>query len=221
MRITLHNVSKGKDGAALPETSLACESGHARFAIAETQMRPTVLGLIASGRMRPDTGTVFIDGVPDAAQLRRRTALVDAPEVSDPHPGVSVAAVVGEELMFAGLPATPRHARRWLRDMGFDELASTAIGHVNPAARLRIMCELAVLRPDIDGLIIVAPDRHGGTPEGWWRIAGEFADRGQAVLVIVGGAAASVIASMPETVYTDTRSAAEITPDEAVKETTA
>lgn len=199
MRIVLDRVSKGRKGQALPEMSLSFESGHSRFVRAETEQRPTVLGLIASGRMRPDTGRVTIDGDADAGALRRSVALVDAPEVSDPHPGVTVAAVVGEELMFAGRGATPLHARRWLAGLGFSDLANAPIGTVDPAARVRIMSELAVLRDGVQGIVLVAPDRHGGRPNGWWRISAEFAERGYAVLVIVGGAAAAVIAGMPET----------------------
>ncbi|MGN8026332.1 hypothetical protein [Microbacterium sp. 22242] len=203
MRIAVHEVSKGKKGQALPPTSLEIETGHARFVLAETELRPTVLGLIATGRMRPDSGEVTIDGARNAKELRRRMALVDAPEVSDPHPGVTLAGVVGEELMFAGLPASPLHARRWLEQIGFAELAGRPIGTVKPSVRVRVMAELAVLRDDIEGFVLVSPDRHGGRPEGWWRIATEFADRGFAVLVIVGGSAAAVIERLPEALETD------------------
>ena len=203
MRIALHDVSKGKAGRVLPPTSLEIETGHARFVLAETEMRPTVLGLIATGRMRPDSGTVTIDGARNAKELRRRTALVDAPEVSDPHPGVTLAGVVGEELMFAGLPASPIHARRWLNDLGYGELAAQPIGTIKPSVRVRVMAELAVLRDDVEGFVLVSPDRHGGRPEGWWRIASEFAERGFAVLVIVGGSAAAVIEQLPETLDRD------------------
>ena len=112
--------------------------------------------------------------------------------MSDPHPDITVAGVVGEELMFAGRGATPLHARRWLGRVGYQELASVPIGSVDPAARVRILCELAVLREGVEGIVLVAPDRHGGSPDGWWRIAAEFADRGYAMLVIVGGSAATL-----------------------------
>jgi hypothetical protein len=198
MRITVHEVSKGKNGQALPALSLEFHTGAVRFAIAETEQRPTVLGLIASGRMKPDTGRVTIDGTKDNRMLRRTVALVDAPDVSDPHPDITLAGVVGEELMFAGLGATPLHARRWLTQLGFGELASVPIGNVDPAARVRIMCELAVLREGTQAVVLVAPDRHGGSPDGWWRIASEFADRGYAMLVIVGGSAAVALERMHE-----------------------
>ena len=198
MRIALHDVSKGRAGQALPTTSLEFHTGAVRYALAETEQRPTVLGLIASGRMRPDTGRVSIDGGTNAKDLRRRVALVDAPDVSDPHPDITLAGVVGEELMFAGVGATPLHAKRWLGRLGYQELAAVPIGSIDPAARVRILCELAVLRDGVEGIVLVAPDRHGGSPDGWWRIAGEFADRGYAMLVIVGGSAAVALERMQE-----------------------
>lgn len=198
MRITLHEVSKGRGGQALAATSLEFHTGAVRFALAETEQRPTVLGLIASGRMRPDAGRVTIDGAESAKQIRRRVALVDAPGASDPHADITLAGVVGEELMFAGVGATPMHARRWLAQLGYEELRSVPIGSVDPAARVRILCELAVLRDGVDGIVLVAPDRHGGSPDGWWRIAAEFADRGYAMLVIVGGSAAVALERMQE-----------------------
>lgn len=198
MRISLHDVSKGRNAQALPSTSLEFHTGAVRFALAETEQRPTVLGLIASGRMRPDTGEVRIDDSTDLKALRRRVALVDAPDVSDPHADITLAGVVGEELMFAGVGATPLHARRWLAQLGFSELASVPIGNIDPAARVRILCELAVLRDGVEGIILVSPDRHGGRPDGWWRIAGEFADRGYAMLVVIGGSAAVALERMHE-----------------------
>lgn len=198
MRVALHEVSKGRGGQALPATSLEFHTGAVRFAIAETEQRPTVLGLIASGRMRPDGGRVTIDGAANVGRLRRAVALVDAPDVSDPHADITLAGVVGEELMFAGAGATPLHARRWLTRLGFAELASVPIGSIDPAARVRILCELAVLREGTEGIVLVSPDRHGGSPDGWWRIAGEFADRGYAMLVILGGSAAVALERMQE-----------------------
>ncbi|MBO0980369.1 hypothetical protein [Microbacterium sp. SD291] len=198
MRVALHEVTKGRAGQALPPTSLEFHTGAVRYAIAETEQRPTVLGLIAGGRMRPDSGRVTIDGAAGSRRLRRAVALVDAPDVSDPHPDIALAGVVGEELMFAGLGATPLHARRWLNGLGFGELASVPIGNVDPAARVRILCELAVLREGTESIVLVSPDRHGGSPDGWWRIAGEFADRGYAMLVILGGSAAVALERMQE-----------------------
>ncbi|CAO1649032.1 ABC transporter ATP-binding protein [Salinibacterium sp. NYA9b] len=188
MRVELSGVTKGHDAEDLPATSTTFDSGTVTLAVAETEQRPTVLGLIASGRMRPDSGTVTIDGRADARALRRGVALVDAPGVSDPDAGVPLVGVVAEELMFAGRRADPLSARRWLDAAGFRSLASTAIADIEPITRLRVLCELAVLRPHVEALVVTAPDRHGGQPLDWWTLFGEFADRGLAVLAVAGRA---------------------------------
>lgn len=191
MKIVVDAVAKGR--SALPETSTAFETGRASLVVAETEQRPTVLGLVASGRMKTDRGTVTIDGRVDAKTLRRRIALVDAPVVSEPEPNVSVTGVVAEELMFAGHAPTPFAAARWLEGIGLDAIAGLPIGNVEPSARIRLLLELAALRADVEGLVLVAPDRHGGEPLDWWRIAEELAERGYAVLVIAGHASRTAI----------------------------
>lgn len=193
MRVELREVAKGRRDLALPPTSLSFRSGRATLAIAETEQRPTVLGLIASGRMRPDGGTVTLDGTRASRSLRHRTALIDAPDVSDVPPNISTVGVVGEELMFAGRPADPLSARRWLDEHDLRAYSRVPIGDVPATDRIRMLLELAVLRPGVDGLVLVSPDRHGGDPRAWWGLAREFAGRGYAVLVIAGQAAANLL----------------------------
>ncbi|MCW2163043.1 hypothetical protein B0I12_000169 [Microbacterium hydrothermale] len=191
MKIVVDAVAKGR--SALPETTTAYETGTATLVVAETEQRPTVLGLVASGRMKVDAGTVTIDGRADRGAIRRRVALVDAPIVSEPEPNVTVTGVVAEELMFAGHAPTPFAAARWLEQIGLESIASLPVGNIDPAARVRLLLELAALRTGVEGLVLVAPDRHGGEPLGWWRIAREFAERGYAVLVIAGRASRTAI----------------------------
>lgn len=193
MRVELDAVAKGRRDLALAPTSLSFRSRKATLAVAETEQRPTVLGLIASGRMRPDRGAVTLDGRADPRRLRRITALVDAPDVSEPAPNVTVAGVVGEELMFAGRLADPLSARRWLEEHDLRALSRVPIADVAPPERLRILLELAALRPGVEALVLVSPDRHGGDPREWWTLAEEFAGRGLAVLVIAGHAADTAI----------------------------
>ncbi|HKP06188.1 MAG TPA: hypothetical protein VJU58_02945 [Microbacterium sp.] len=192
MRVVVDAVGKGRREHALPVTSAAFESGVATLVAAETEQRPTVLGLIASGRMRPDTGRVTLDGRTDAAGLRRRVALVDAPSVSEPEPDVTLAGVAAEELMFAGRRSDPLAVRRWLEEQGLGDEAPVPVSNVAPAARVRALCELAVLRKGVEGIVLVSPDRHGGEPAAWWAVADEFAGRGYAVLVIAGHASQRV-----------------------------
>ena len=193
MRIDLRGVRKGRRGQALPTTTIGFESGRATLARAETEQRPTVLGLLASGRMRPDAGDVTIDGRTDAAAIRRRIALVDAPGVCDPAPNVTVAGVAAEELMFAGIPAGPVSVSRWLAELRLDAVARAPIANVAPEVRLHLLTELAILRDGVEGLVIVSPDRHGGDPQEWWTLARGLADRGYAMLVIAGDASAAAI----------------------------
>ncbi|WP_431278538.1 hypothetical protein [Leifsonia poae] len=86
MKIVLDRVAKGSRNAALPPTSATFQTGEVTLARAETEQRPTVLGLIASGRMRPDAGTVSIDGATDYSAMRKRIALIDAPDVASRPP---------------------------------------------------------------------------------------------------------------------------------------
>jgi len=197
VRVVLDEVGKGRREHALPLTSASFESGRASLTAAETAQRPTVLGLIASGRMRPDTGLVHIDGRTSASALRRRVALVDAPDVSEPEPNVTLAGVAAEELMFAGRRSDPIAVRRWLDEHALGDAASLPVSNVDPADRVRALCELAVLRKGVEGIVLVSPDRHGGEPAAWWAIAEEFAARGYAVLVIAGQASQRVSAAEP------------------------
>lgn len=193
MRIELDAVSKGSGGHALPPTTLWYETGRATLARAETEQRPSVLGLIASGRMIPDSGSVRIDGATDYGALRRRVALLDAPEVCDPAPDVTVAGVTAEELMFAGQRSNPLAVRQALADLGLSQYARRTMATTPPAARIRLLVELALLRRGVEGIVLTSPDRHGGDPNQWWAIAHEIAARGVAVLVIAGDASAAAI----------------------------
>ncbi|MGN6427232.1 hypothetical protein [uncultured Leifsonia sp.] len=195
MRIVLDSVAKGARNAALPPTTASFQTGQAALARAETEQRPTVLGLIASGRMRPDAGVVSIDGETDYAAMRRRIALIDAPDVCEPAPDVTVAGIVAEELMFAGRASNPIAVGRRLTELGAAEYSRWAIGTVPPTVRIRLLSELALMRKGVEGLVIVSPDRHGGDPVEWWRFARELAGRGIAVLVVAGDASAAAIAA--------------------------
>ena len=193
MKIAVVGVSKGRSGEALPLTSVAFESGTATLVQEETQMRPTVLGLIASGRMRPDTGYVTIDSAVDEGELRRSIALVDAPEVSEPPLGITLAQVVAEELMFAGLPSGSAAVRDCLAGLASTAWSSTSIENVPPRVRITVLASLAARRPGVHGLVITAPDRHGGDPVEWWNVAKDLASQGLAVLVVAGYASAAAI----------------------------
>ena len=196
MLVTLDKASKGRGGAALPPITARFRSGAVTLVAAETERRPAVLALIASGRMHPDAGEVRIDGAIDNGQLRRKVAIIDAPEVNDPVGEVPLSAVVAEELMFAGKVSHPIAVGRMLTTFKATEWARTAIADVPPTVRIHVLTELAVLRAGVEGLVLTAPDRHGGDPLEWWAISRGLARRGLAVLVVSGTTAKRVIDAM-------------------------
>jgi hypothetical protein len=205
MKIIARGVSKGHDGIPLSETTIAFESGRVSIAEAEGGDRPTALALILSGRMRPDTGSVTIDGIEDAGRVQESIALVDAPDVSEPAADLTLRAVVTEELMYAGRSTSRAAVATVIAEAGGApeggvDYSSERIADVPPAVRLRILTELAAFRRGVRGVVLTSPDRHGGDPREWLRIATDLAARDFAVLVVTGAPSAELVRPLlPET----------------------
>ncbi|MBB5641325.1 hypothetical protein [Cryobacterium roopkundense] len=196
MRVILTSVTKGSHDSSLPPTSLEFASGTVTLARAETERRPTVLGLIASGRMRADRGAVTIDGVSDYSEMRNRIALVDAPGVCEPADDVTVARVVAEELMFAGRSSSRASVLSVLDSLELRDVSRSALADLAPSRRIRLLTELAVVREGVEALVVCSPDRHGGDPLEWWTLLEGLATRGYAVLAIAGDASAHAIGGL-------------------------
>ena len=166
MRVELRGASKGRNAQALAPTTIGFESGRATLARAETEQRPTVLGLLASGRMRPDSrhrhdrrASGCRHDPPHASPSSTRPACATPPPTS-PSPASPPRSSCS--------PASRRtrsRSSRWLDELGLRDLARVPIANVDPSARLRLLTELAVLRDGVEGLVLVAPDRHGGDPQ--------------------------------------------------------
>lgn len=198
MRVELLSVSKGRNGEVLPETSAVIESGRVTLVEAETEQRPTVLALIASGRMHPDTGRIVVTPELTMDRFRGAAAVVDAPDVSEPFPDLPLVSVIREELMFAGKNTGRRSTASTLAEFDATEYSGFAMGTLPVELRVRALTELAVQRAGVEFVILTRPDRHGGDPFGWWGVCTEIAGRGIAVLVITGSAAATVITDSGE-----------------------
>lgn len=209
MKIDLKAVTKEAKRELLQETSFSYKSDEVTLVCAESDQRPTVLGLIASGRMRPDSGEVLIDGEKNLRLLRRKIALVDAPDISEPEPNVLTLGVVQEQLMFAEQRATPQAAMEWLRLNKLAKWARVPIANVQPSARIRMLLELAASRANVTGIVLVSPERHGGDPNSWWGTVVKLAERGYAVLVISGVAATTILSDRIEAIYTSNPDPAE------------
>lgn len=202
MKIVAQGVSKGPGGIPLPERDVTYETGRVVVAEAEVGDQPTVLSLILSGRMTPDSGSVTIDGADDPARLREAIALVDAPEVSEPPADLKLRDVVREELMYAGRSTTRATIAQTLADAGAADYAEVRIGAVPATLRIRLLTELASFRRGVSGLVIAAPDRHGGDPREWLEIANDLAARDFAVLVVCGAPSSLLVQSLLPSVDT-------------------
>lgn len=190
MRISARGISKGH---ALPQVTVHARSGEVRLVAVEGGQRPSVLGLLLSGRMAPDTGEVTVDGEPDAARLRRTVALIDAPDVSAPYDDLTLESVLREELAFAGVRRTRRTAARLLADWNAADQRAVPLRAVPAALRVRALAEAATMRAGTEAAVIVSPDRHGGDPAGWYDVAERLARRGLAVVVLAGAAAIAAL----------------------------
>src|SRR5690606_9463521 len=131
----------------------------------------TAFGLALAGRLRPSTGTVTIaesDSDSDSgagagagaeadepngstrttrltapAELRRRSAVVDSPGVSEPDEALPVRVVVGEELALAGAPASKADVASWLAEHDAAAFAGSRFEHLDAGLRIRLLTALA------------------------------------------------------------------------------
>jgi len=185
IRVTLRGaaVGTGRD-AALPPVSVSFGPGFPTLLATEGGNRPTVLSLVASGRMKLDEGSIDAmdsDGHPlSPARLRRAIALIDTPLVAEHSDDVSIATVVREELALARSNHRADRPAEYSDRHGFGSLPADH--------RLRLLIDLALRRPEVAALVITSPERHGGDPALWWRVVRETAARGIAVLVVTDAA---------------------------------
>ncbi|WP_238161514.1 hypothetical protein [Kribbella antibiotica] len=149
--------------------------------------------LALSGRLKPDTGEVTLQGSSDPAVLRRRVAVVDAPGITEPDDALPVQTVVGEELAMAGHKAGRKAVLQWLTEHGAAEHADKRFEHLPVAARTRLLAELTVARPDVKVVILTMPDRHGGDPHEWYALGRDLADRGYGVLITCADTSARLL----------------------------
>ena len=177
--------------AALPPTSADYRSGAVSVVTTEGDQRPLVLSLVAAGRMKPDTGTVVPAG------LASRVALVDTPNVAEHPADVRVGVVVREELALAGRRAGSASARAELARLDLGDWMRHPFGTMPAADRIRLLAELALLRPGVEALVVTSPERHGGDPLIWHRVLRRIAARGIAILVVTDAATVRALPDSP------------------------
>lgn len=187
MRLELDGVAIGDPAApALPALDVVLTDAAPTVAAVGTERGPVIASLIAGGRMRPDRGIVRLDGAADGGALRRAVALVDTPVVAEPPAALRVAAVVAEDLRFAGLPNGRAAVADVLDDLGIASWRRAPIADLPPTTRILLLLTLAAARPGVRALVLTSPERHGGASADWLGLARSFTDAGTPVLVIGG-----------------------------------
>ncbi|BDZ48168.1 ABC transporter ATP-binding protein [Frondihabitans sucicola] len=190
MKLTLDRIGIGEGpGAALPATSAVATTRIPGIAAVETEGAPTLASLIAGGRMTPETGRVLLDGASDPARIRELFALVDTPTIAEPFADLRVLTVVQEDLVLADQRGNRANAQLFLEAIGLGDHEHTRLRALPTEARVRLLTELAVLRPGVEGIVLTSPERHGGDTEAWFRVVEDLSARGFTVLVVTGVAA--------------------------------
>jgi ABC-2 type transport system ATP-binding protein len=196
MLIALESAAIGHGlAASVPPLSMTVTDGAPAVIAVETAERPMLVSLLLGGRIKPDSGRVTVDGRDDLDELRRRSALVDTPVVAEPTAGLSLESIVAEEFSFAGHPSSRREVRHYLKRLDLFDYARVPVRSLPPLHRTRLFSELALLRPDIDALVITSPERHGGDPALWYDTLAEIAARGIAIVVVTDAATRGILLS--------------------------
>jgi ABC-2 type transport system ATP-binding protein len=209
MTLELAAVGIGTEpGAPLPVVSAVAAPGHPGIVAVETEQAPVLASLVAGGRMKPDTGRVLLDGHDDPAAVRRTFALVDTPGVAEPFPVMSLKRIVHEELAFAGRRPSRNDVATVLDELGMTSWADTHVQRVPTDVRVRLLAELALLRPGVTGLVVTAPERHGGVIADWFAVVRDIARRGVTVVLVTSKAAAETASALLDTI-TDADTAAD------------
>lgn len=172
----------GAHGPLLAPTSLRVTDGQTLLVTGEAGTGKTALALALSGRLKPSSGSVRLDGSASADALRRAVAVVDAPQITEPDDALQVTNVVAEGLSLARRRSTRRRVRDWLaeRELPGDVRFENLTAH----QRTRLLIDLACESRTARALVLDCPDRHGHDPQHWYAAATARAEAGMAVVVL-------------------------------------
>ncbi|WP_427016331.1 ABC transporter ATP-binding protein [Pseudarthrobacter sp. P1] len=183
----------GRHHTLLPATTLAAERGRLLLVQADGQDRRTALALALSGRLKPSSGTVALGHDGNIARLRRRSAIIDSPNVNEPERHLSVRSLVAEDL--AMVPRKFRDRTRptaWLVRQGHTDLVGKWVEELDSSTMLELLVELALANPEVELVVVDSPDRHTVDDSRWLpflaRLAegADLAGRELLVVAVVG-----------------------------------
>jgi hypothetical protein len=158
----------GRRHTLLPATTLEARRSEVLLIQADGQERRTALALALTGRMKPSTGSVSLGHDASLAGLRRRSAIIDAPDVNAPENHLTVRSLASEDLALVPFKFRDRtRPTAWLVKHGFRDILEQWIEELAPARLLQLQLELALTNRDVDVVVVDSPDRHTADTTAW------------------------------------------------------
>jgi len=158
----------GRRHTLLPATTVEAHKGEVLLIQADGQERRTALSLALTGRMKPSSGTVALGRDASMAALRRRSTIVDAPDVNAPEHHLTVRSLAAEDLALVPFKFRDRtRPTEWLVTRGFRDLLGKWVEELEPARLLHLQLELALADHGVELVVVDSPDRHSADPETW------------------------------------------------------
>jgi ABC-type branched-subunit amino acid transport system ATPase component len=164
-------------------TSLRIKQSDLMLIVGETEVSQVSFALSLAGRMKLSFGSVKIDNEENPELLQEMVVLVDVPNISEPDDVMKLETIVGEELAIAGQKAMPKHVRAFLQQNKISKYAKETFETLPNKIRYDVLMKLASIRPNTKVLLLAEPDRLGGKPEIWWKIAKKYNKLGFTVVV--------------------------------------
>lgn len=172
----------GAHGPLLAPTSLRVTDGQTVLVTGEAGTGKTALALALSGRLKPSSGSIRLDGSAHPDELRRAVAVVDAPQITEPDDSLQVRDVTAEGLALARRGSTRRKVRGWLAERQLP--GHVRFENLTAHQRTRLLVDLACESRTTRALVLDCPDRHGDDPQLWYSLATARAEEGMAVVVL-------------------------------------
>lgn len=175
--LTTHQLHiNGRHHNLLPATTIAASRSEVLLIQADGQERRTALALALTGRMKPTSGTVSIGHDASLGSLRRRSAIIDAPDVNAPENHLTVRSLAAEDLALVPFKFRDRtRPTAWLVKNGFRDILEQWIEELAPDRLLKLQLELALANRDVDLVVVDSPDRHTADTGAWLPLLEELA----------------------------------------------
>ncbi|WP_449374539.1 ABC transporter ATP-binding protein [Arthrobacter psychrolactophilus] len=175
--LTTHQLHiNGRHHNLLPATTIAANRSEVLLIQADGQERRTALALALTGRMKPTSGTVSIGHDASLGSLRRRSAIIDSPDVNAPENHLTVKSLASEDLALVPFKFRDRtRPTAWLVKNGFRDILEQWIEELAPARLLKLQLELALANRDVDLVVVDSPDRHTADTGAWLPLLEELA----------------------------------------------